>query len=74
MIVYDKKAMLRNTRNDQEVECEVDNIKEGVSLDAFIVNTKIHMRWNGKTYVGNMAGLEFTTSGPTQREIKGRIR
>ena len=68
--IYGNKAMLTNTRNDQSVEAEVDNIREHESLDAFIANTKIHMRWNGKTYVGNMAGMEFTTPGPTQHKTK----
>ncbi len=72
MIVYDKTAVIINTRNDQEVECEVDNIRVNESLDAFIATNKIHMRWNGKVYVGNAHGMEFTTAGPAQRQIKGR--
>lgn len=74
MIVYEKTAMLTNTRNDQSVECEVDNVRESESLDAYIAGNKIHMRWNGKIFVGNALGMEFTTAGPVQREIKGRIR
>ena len=64
--VYGDRAILTNTRNEQSVEAEVDNVRENQSLDAFVANTKIHMRWNGKTYVGNMAGMEFTTPGPKQ--------
>ena len=74
MIVYEKTAMLTNTSNDQSVECEVDNVRESESLDAYIAGNKIHMRWNGKIFVGNALGMEFTTAGPVQREIKGRIR
>jgi hypothetical protein len=78
MIVYEKTAQLTNTRNEQEVECEVDNIRKtdkGVneSLDAFIASNKIHMRWNGKVYVGNAHGMEFTTPGPVERKITGRF-
>ena len=78
MIVYEKTAQLTNTRNEQEVECEVDNIRKtekGVneSLDAFIASNKIHMRWNGKVYVGNAHGMEFTTLGPVERKITGRF-
>jgi hypothetical protein len=72
---FGKTAVLKNTRNDQEVECEVDNIKrtnKGVneSLDAFVVNNKIHMNWNGKVYVGNAHGMEFTTTGPKEFNTK----
>jgi|TARA_B110000879_G_C10911278_1_gene408387 hypothetical protein len=74
---FGKTAMLKNTRNDQEVECEVDNVRKtdkGVneSLDAFVASNKIHMRWNGNTYVGNALGMEFTTPGPKQLTNKGR--
>ena len=70
--VFENKAILINTRNEQEVECEVDNIRANESLDAFVANTKIHFRWNGKTYVGNALGMEFTTNGPKEITIKGR--
>jgi hypothetical protein len=72
---FGKTAVLKNTRNDNEVECEVDNIRttpKGLneSLDAFVASNKIHMRWNGKVYVGNALGMEFTTTGPTQYNTK----
>jgi hypothetical protein len=63
---YAKTASIVNTSNDRAVEAEVDNIKIHESLNAFIAHNKIHMRWNGKTYVGNMAGMEFTTQGPEE--------
>jgi hypothetical protein len=65
-----KTAMLTNTRNEQSVEAEVDNVRVNESLDAFVAHTKIHMRWNGKIYVGKMAGMEFTTPGPKQHTSK----
>ena len=72
---FGKTAVLKNTRNEQEVECEVDNIRKtdkglNESLDAFVASNKIHMRWNGKTYVGNALGMEFTTDGPQQFNTK----
>ena len=71
-ILFENTAILINTRNEQEVECEVDNVRANESLDAFVANTKIHLRWNGKTYVGNALGMEFTTSGPKEIKTKGR--
>ena len=59
--VFDKTAMIVNTRNDNAVEAEVDNVRVNESLDAFAAANKIHMRWNGKVYVGNAHGMEFTT-------------
>jgi hypothetical protein len=67
---FGKTAILTNTRNDQSVEVEVDNVKINESLDAFIANNKIHMRWSGRIYVGKVHGMEFTTPGPQQFNTK----
>ena len=47
-------------------------MRENESLDAYIATNKIKMKWNGKVYVGNAHGMEFTTSGPIFRTINGR--
>jgi|TARA_B110000908_G_scaffold94925_1_gene112460 hypothetical protein len=70
--IYDTTAILTNTRNEIEVEAEVDNVRENESLDAYVATNKIKMIWNGKIYVGNAHGMEFTTLGPKSRTIKGR--
>ena len=62
--------MLTNTRNEVSVEAEVDNFREHVSFNAFLATNKIPMRWNGKIYVGNAHGMEFTSKGPNVRYIK----
>jgi hypothetical protein len=68
--IVDKTAMLTNTRSDVSVEAEVDNFREGQSFDAFLATNKISMRWNGKIFVGNAHGMEFTSQGPSVRYIK----
>lgn len=68
--IVDNKAMLVNTRNEASAEAEVDNFKEGKSFDAFLATNKIQMRWNGRVYVGNMHGMEFTSQGPDIRYLK----
>jgi len=35
-----------------------------------MVGNKVRMQWNGKVYVGNKMGLEFTTPGPKVYEVK----
>ena len=62
--IYSDKAILNNTRTDKEVEAEIADFKINESLNAYVANEKIPMRWNGKTYVGNMFGMELTTAGP----------
>ena len=62
--IYSNTATLTNTNTDKKVEAEISDLKEGVSLNAYVANEKISMRWNGKIYVGNMFGMELTTAGP----------
>jgi len=68
--IVDNKAMLTNTRSEVSVEAEVDNFREGKSFDAFLATNKIPMRWNGRVFVGNAHGMEFTSKGPEVRHIK----
>ena len=68
--IVDNKAMLTSTRNDQSVEADADNFREGKSFDAYLARNKISMRWNGKVYVGNAHGMEFTSPGPNVRYMK----
>lgn len=68
--IIDNKAMLKNTRNEVSVEAEVDNFREHISFNAFLATNKIPMKWNGKVYVGNAHGMEFTSEGPSVRYIK----
>lgn len=68
--VYENTVVLTNTSNGKAAEAEIDNFKEGKSFDAFLATNKIPMRWNGKIYVGNQFGMEFTTPGPTSYSVK----
>lgn len=72
--IVDNTVILTNTSNEQSVEAECDNFREGQSFDAFVATNKIVMRWNGKIFVGNAHGMEFTSNGPEVRQIReGRI-
>ena len=68
--IYENKATLVNTRSEVAVEAEIDNFREGKSFEAFVATNKIIMKWNGRTYVGNAHGMEFTSKGPTSYTIK----
>jgi hypothetical protein len=61
---YEQTCDVTSTRTEKTVQAECDNVKEKVSFDAWIANSRIKMYWNGKTYVGNMSGMEFTSDGP----------
>ena len=73
--IFDNKCMLTCTNNDKVQEAEVDNFREKESMYVFIATNKIHMKYNGRVYVGNAFGFEFTTPGPESYKVKdGGIR
>lgn len=65
---YSDVCKLRNTNNGIEVDAEIIEFKPGkilvVSLNKSI---KLTLKHNGKIYVGTMAGVEFTSSGPQEK-------
>jgi len=71
--MFDNKAILINTNTGAEAEAEADNVREHESFDAYLATQKIVFKWNGKTYVGNAFGMEFTSAGPKKiNKLKGR--
>tara|TARA_E500000331_G_scaffold296588_1_gene295325 strand:+ start:207 stop:437 length:231 start_codon:yes stop_codon:yes gene_type:complete len=70
---HDNVCTVTCTDNDKVAEAEVDRFKEKEFLDIFLATNKIHMEYNGRVYVGNKMGFEFTTPGPRIFQInKGR--
>ena len=73
--IYESTAQLTNTRTDVLIEAEIGEYKDKESFNAYVAGTKVRMIWNGKTYVGNVGGMELTTPGPKLIETintKGR--
>jgi hypothetical protein len=72
--IYSNTAIVINTRTETEVEAEVADFRKEESLNAYIANEKIPMHWNNRVYVGNMFGMELTTTGPKLiRTIRGNF-
>jgi len=70
MEVFENKCMVTCTNNDKIVEAEVDNFRTKESMNVFMATNKIHMKYNGRVYVGNAFGYEFTTPGPESYNVK----
>ncbi len=70
---HDNVCTVTCTDNDKVAEAEVDRFEEKKFLDIFLAQNKIHMEYNGRVYVGNKMGFEFTTPGPRVFQInRGR--
>ena len=70
---YDKVCTVTCTDNDKVAEAEVERFEEKQFLDIWLATNKIHMEYNGRVYVGNKMGFEFTTPGPRVYQInRGR--
>ena len=70
MEVFENKCMVTCTNNDRIVEAEVDNFRTKDSMNVFMATNKIHMKYNGRVYVGNAFGYEFTKPGPESYNVK----
>jgi len=68
--IIDSTATLINTNNEASALAEVDKFVEKKSFDAYLATNKIPMRWNGRVYVGNAHGMEFTSVGPRIHTLK----
>lgn len=69
---YADTCAVTNTDHGRTVEAEILNFVPERVLDVSLDRSvKLSMRWQrspagGGLYVGNMAGMEFTSSGPDQ--------
>jgi hypothetical protein len=39
-------------------------------MNVYMATNKIHMKYNGRVYVGSAFGFEFTTPGPGSYKVK----
>ncbi len=75
VIRYGDKCTVKQANNNKSVEAEVFSFKEHGSLTVVLnKSVKLPMIWNGKLYEGKMAGIDFTSTGPTINKTKTSIR
>lgn len=68
--VYDNNVTITCTDNDKILDVEISQYRHGVGFNAYFAESKIPFKWNGKVYVGNFSGFEFTTDGPRSYGVK----
>ena len=64
-------CQVKQTSSNRLVEAVVQDFREQ-DLLLVILNksVKMSMKWNGKCYEGRMAGMDFTSDGPTVSKTK----
>ena len=67
---YEDKCSITCTDKDQVVEAEVMEFRPQQHLTVVLATNKIHMKYNGRLYVGNAVGMEFTSKGPDEHAVK----
>jgi len=67
---YEDKCSITCTDKDQIVEAEVMEFRPKQHLTVVLATNKIHMKYNGRLYVGNAVGMEFTSNGPDEHVVK----
>ena len=71
---YEDKCKVTCTDNDKTVTADVMSYFPKNMLMIILGESKIGMKWNGRSvYVGNALGMEFTSKGPEEIvTLKGR--
>ena len=71
---FAEKCQVTCTDNDKTVTADVMSYKPKDLLMVLLAETKVGMKWNGRSvYVGNAMGYEFTSKGPEEIvTLKGR--
>lgn len=63
---HSETCQVKQESTNKVVEAVVQQFLEQDRLDVILnKSVKLSMRWNGKVYEGRMAGMDFTSNGPT---------
>ena len=74
IIRYGETCNVKQANSSKEASAVVFEFKERKSLTVVLnKSVKLTMTWNGRLYEGRMAGIDFTSIGPSiQRNTTGR--
>ena len=64
------RNVLSASYNDQVVEADLYAYHEGKHMDVILNTVRIRLVWQGRFYVGNMTGYEFTAPEPRKVVFK----
>ena len=63
---YSDTCDITNVSSNMLVEAVVQDFKENESLHVILnKSVKLTLKWNGRLYEGRMAGIDFTSAGPS---------
>lgn len=69
------KCIVKQEKSTKTVEAEVLSFNEHRNLTVVLnKSVKLNMVWNGRTYEGRMAGIDFITEGPKVTKTKTGVR
>jgi hypothetical protein len=74
IVRYSDKCVVKQYNSSKTVEAVVFEFTEQKHLTVVLnKSVKLPMTWNGRLYEGRMAGIDFTSIGPSiQRNTTGR--
>ena len=72
---HSDRCTVKQAATGKEVDGEVMAFNEGRNLTVVMnKSVKLLMNWNGRTYEGRAAGMDFTSDGPTVSKTKTSTR
>jgi hypothetical protein len=71
---YSDNCSVKNVNSGKSIDAEIMAFNEGRNLTVVMnKSVKLLMTWNGRCYEGRMAGMDFSSAGPTgQQYSEGR--
>ena len=71
VIRYGETCTVKQANSSKTIEAAVHEFKEQKNLTVVLnKSVKLPMTWNGKMYEGRMAGIDFTSTGPSINKTK----
>jgi hypothetical protein len=75
VVRHSETCTVKQANSGRTVEAVVHEFKEQQNLTVVLnKSVKLPMIWNGKMYEGRMAGIDFTSAGPTVNKTTTGIR
>jgi hypothetical protein len=75
-VYYSDSCIVTQANNNRSVEAEIQDFRPRDRLIVVINRAvKLHLKWNGRVYEGQSAGMDFVSDGPqvtrTQTSVRG---
>jgi hypothetical protein len=75
VVRYSETCKVTQAASKKSIDAVIQDFQENDKLNVIINKSiKLGMKWNGRTYEGRAAGMDFTSDGPTITRTQTSVR